>query len=93
MKNITTTLTLTLLTLVFLSQAAPAEQTLSYRDLVNRMIDLEQVAVLPEAGETCKQWASWDRSSRYDPDTGKYVNWAANNDGPQFIRQEKATRL
>ena len=88
MKNITTTLTLTLLTLVFLSQAAPAEQTLSYRDLVNRMIDLEQVAVLPEAGETCKQWASWDRSSRYDPETGKYVNWAANNDGPQFIRHE-----
>ena len=70
------------------SQSASAQETFSYKDLVHRLIDLEQVAVLPAAGETCAQWASWDRSSKYDAETGKYVNWGANNDGPNFIRQE-----
>jgi hypothetical protein len=65
-----------------------AEQTLTYADLIDRLVDLEAVATLPPAGETCQQWSSWDRSSRFDPATGKYVNWAANNDGPNFIRQE-----
>jgi len=60
----------------------------SYADLVERMIDLTHPATLPIPGERCAQWASWDRSSRYDEETGKYVNWAANNDGPMFIREE-----
>ena len=68
--------------------AAGAQQTLAYRDLVDRMADLEQLAVLPPEGETCRQWSSFDRGSRYDEASGKYVNWGANNDGPQFIRQE-----
>ena len=60
----------------------------SYADLVQRMIDLPQLAVLPAAGETCRQWSSWDRSSRYDAPSGKYIHWDANNDGPAFIRRE-----
>lgn len=68
--------------------AAAAEPAFSYADLVQRMIDLEHPATLPAAGEKCAQWASWDRSSRYDAETGKYVDWAANNDGPQFIRED-----
>ncbi len=67
---------------------AGAQQTLSYTDLIQRLSDLSQPAVLPVAGETCRQWSSWDRASRYDESTGKYVNWDANNDGPMFIRQE-----
>jgi hypothetical protein len=70
--------------------AAPAAayETLSYEDLICRMIDLEQLAVLPAPGETCAQWSSWDRNSRYDDATGTYINWSANNDGPNFIRDE-----
>ena len=67
---------------------APAAESLSYVDLVNRLIDLERLAVLPEPGERCAQWSSYDRASRYDEATGKYVNWGANDDGPQFIRKE-----
>ncbi len=63
-------------------------ETLTYADLVKRMIDLEYLAALPQPGETCQQWSSYDRASRYDEATGKYVNWDANNDGPMFIRQE-----
>ena len=65
-----------------------AQPSWSYADLVQRLIDLEHPATLPAAGEKCAQWASWDRSSQYDAQTDKYVNWAANNDGPQFIREE-----
>ena len=52
----------------------------------SRMTDLEHPAVLPAPGETCQQWSSWDRASKYDAATGKYVNWDANGDGGGFIR-------
>jgi hypothetical protein len=68
--------------------SASAEETLTYPDLVNRMTDLEHLAVLPAQGEKCAQWSSWDRASKYDEKTGKYVNWAANGDGGGVIRRE-----
>jgi len=67
---------------------AVAQQTLTYQDLVGWMTDLERLAAVPPVGETCRQWASYDRASRYDEGAGEYVNWSANNDGPMFIRQE-----
>jgi hypothetical protein len=59
------------------ARAATAQESLTYVDLVKRMIDLEHLAVLPQPGETCKQWSSYDRASRYDEATGKYVDWGA----------------
>ena len=66
-------------------RAAPA---LSYQDLARRLTDLERLAALPAPGERCKQWSSYDRRSRYDEKTGKYVYWHANGDGNGFIRKE-----
>ncbi len=77
-----------LLVLNSFAQTGAAQETATYADLVSRMLDLERLAVLPAGGETCKQWSSWDRGSRYDEATGKYVNWGANGDGNQFIRRE-----
>jgi hypothetical protein len=57
-------------------------------DLVHRLIDLEQLAVLPPAGEQCQQWSSYDRASRYDQENDQYIAWDANGDGGHFIRQE-----
>jgi hypothetical protein len=65
-----------------------AGQTLTYADLVRRMTDLAQLAVLPEPGEKCVQWSSYDRASQYDEKTGKYVRWDANGDGGGVIRTE-----
>jgi hypothetical protein len=68
-----------------------AETRLTYIDLVERLTDLERVAVLPEQGESCMQWSSYDRQSRYDAKTGKYVKWEANGDGyggTNWIRKE-----
>jgi hypothetical protein len=67
--------------------AAPAAaEDLSYVDLVGRLTDLEHLATLPPEGDTCAQWSSYDRRSRYED--GKYLDWAANGDGNGCIRTE-----
>lgn len=66
----------------------PAQEPLSYADLVKHLIDLERLATLPAAGETCRQASSWDRASQYNAASGKYVQWDANGDGGHVIRQE-----
>ena len=43
---------------------AQAQDKLSYVDLVKRLTDLERLATLPQPGEKCLQWASWDRNAR-----------------------------
>jgi hypothetical protein len=70
------------------ASTATAQQTLSYKDLLDRYTNLKHLAVLPAEGETCKQWSSWDRASKYDEAAGKYVHWDANGDGGGIIRRE-----
>ncbi len=67
-------------------QSAEVEYT--YADLVTRMMDLASLSELPRPGETCRQWSSYDRASRFDSNQGRYVAWDANGDGGQFIRRE-----
>ena len=67
---------------------AGAEEKFTYVDLVKRLTDLEHLAVQPPAGDTCAQWSSYDRASKYDEATGKYVKWDANGDGGGIIRKE-----
>lgn len=62
--------------------------TLSYPDLVNRLYDLERLAEPPVPGERSGTFSSYDRSSRYNADTGEYEAWDANNDGSGYVRQE-----
>lgn len=76
--------------LVLLAACARADtgQKLSYADLVGRLTDLEGLSVLPQVGERCEQWSSYDRASAYDSATGKYVKWDANGDGHGIIREQ-----
>ncbi|MFP4056486.1 MAG: glycoside hydrolase family 172 protein [Candidatus Brocadiia bacterium] len=60
----------------------------TYVELVERLTDLEALAVLPPRGEKCQQWSSYDRRSRYDAEKGAYVGWSANGDGNGVIRRE-----
>ncbi len=60
----------------------------TYVDLINRLTDLQHLAELPVPGEKCRQWSSYDRRSRYDADSGKYVHWFANGDGDGVIRKD-----
>ncbi|HVV73006.1 MAG TPA: DUF2961 domain-containing protein, partial [Verrucomicrobiae bacterium] len=64
------------------------EPSLSYTDLVHRLTDLEYLATVPSDGEACAQWSSYDRKSRYEAVTDKYVGWDANGDGGGVIRKE-----
>ncbi len=74
---------------LFLTTSGPAApDRLTYVDLVHRLTDLERLATLPAPGETCAQWSSYDRASKYDEASGKYVGWDANGDGDGFIRRE-----
>jgi len=74
--------------LVLCGGLAVSAETLSYTELVRRLTDFQYLATLPAAGEQCAQWSSYDRASRYDSATGKYVNWDANGDGDGYIRKE-----
>src|SRR5580765_8119009 len=65
-----------------------AERKLSYVDLLHRLTDLECLATLPAAGEQCAQCSSYDRKSRYDSASGKYLQWDANGDGDGITRKE-----
>jgi hypothetical protein len=71
-----------------ISCVAQTQQKLTYVDLVKRLTDLEHLATLPDPGETTRQWSSYDRASKYDEQTGKYLRWDANGDGGGIIRKE-----
>ncbi len=61
---------------------------LTYTDLVRRLVNLERLAEPPGAGERGGCCSSYDRRSRYNPETGTYEDWDANEDGSGFIRKE-----
>src|SRR5690349_13335402 len=65
-----------------------AQEAFTYVELVKRLTGLEHLAVLPDPGETTRQWSSYDRASRYDPQTDQYIGWDANGDGGGIIRKE-----
>jgi hypothetical protein len=73
---------------IFQASSATAAERLTYVDLVNRLTDLEYLATLPAVGEKCAQWSSYDRRSKYDSASGKYIDWSANGDGDGIIRKE-----
>ncbi|MHC4559257.1 MAG: DUF2961 domain-containing protein [Planctomycetota bacterium] len=73
---------------IFCGSSYAGGQSLTYIDLVNRLTDLEHLATLPAPGEKCVQWSSYDRRSKYDQASGKYVDWSANGDGDGIIRKE-----
>lgn len=78
-----------ILTLGLLGASALAsEQILTYEDLAARLTSMERLATLPGPGETCVQWSSYDRNSRYDAAADKYVAWDANGDGDGYLRKE-----
>ena len=73
---------------VFVHQFEAKPVSYTYVDLIERLTNLEQLAQLPDRGETSAEWTSRDRASSYDSVTGQYLNWGANNDGGGFIRNQ-----
>jgi hypothetical protein len=63
-------------------------QSFSYVDLVNRLTDLEHLAVIAPSGERGAQASSYDRASRYEAEQDRYIDWGANADGNGVIRHQ-----
>lgn len=82
-----------LITLLLVTTGVGEPPNLSYVDLVRRITDLTYLATLPATNDQCAQWSSYDRKSRYDKATGKYVDWDANGDGNGIIRREGNTEV
>lgn len=61
-----------------------------YTWFLNKLIDLDHLVVL-EHGQTCKQFSSYDRASRYDEASDQYVKWDANGDAGHYLRIDPAT--
>lgn len=72
----------------FITVISFSQDLQTYPDLVNRLYDLEYVAKPPVVGETSGTFTSYDRNSKYDEESGTYIDWAANGDGTGFIRKE-----
>ena len=65
-----------------------AAEAYTYPELVQRLTDLERLAVAPPVGERTAMASSYDRASRYDAEHDKYINWDANDDGTGVVRME-----
>ncbi|NQT82084.1 DUF2961 domain-containing protein [bacterium] len=69
--------------LVLLATSAGAAK-ITYVDMLDKMTDMKQLATLPQPGETCQQFSSYDRRS-VAPDK---PNWGANGDAGNFLRED-----
>lgn len=74
---------LRLLLLAILALPLHAE-TLTYKDLADRLTDLQHLATPPLKGEKTALASSYDRHSEYNAATDKYIEWGANSDGGGF---------
>lgn len=79
--------------MLFSSAQPPLAGTVTYTDLTKRLYDLKMLSITPLPGETGAQWSSYDRASKYDEASGKYVNWDANGDGGGIIRKENGKEV
>ncbi len=66
--------------------ATSVADDVSQADLLRRLIDVNHLVTPPPAGERTRMFSSYDRRSRIDGD-GNYVNWDANYDRAQYLRQ------
>jgi hypothetical protein len=75
---------------LLLCSCSIAGETFTYSNLLMRVVDLDRLPYLVR-GEECDQFSSYDQRSRYDEDTGKYIDWDANGDSGNYIRYDEAT--
>lgn len=57
-------------------------------ELLDNLTNLKKLAKKPSEDENSGTFSSYDRSSYYDSENDRYVNWDANEDGDGIIRKE-----
>lgn len=78
--------------LCLLPVTALADETLSYSDILDRMVGMQRLATSPVDGENSGCFSSRDRKSQYNEDTGRYEQWRANHDADGYL-DDKGTML
>jgi len=79
----------TAITTLFLAATVSfAEETITYKDVVSRLTDLERLATPVVVGEKTFASTSHDRGSKYNAKTDIYERWSSNGDGGGSIRRE-----
>ena len=73
--------------LVGLSGRAEAAGPRPYIAFLRDVVDLQALARRPAAGETCRQFSSYDRASRIG-ENGQKLDWGANGDAGNFLRED-----
>lgn len=63
-----------------------AAQTITFKSLLNEMVNRDTIARFPDPAYTCKQFSSYDRKS-ISPDDSE--TWFANGDASQYLRVEE----
>lgn len=49
---------------------------------------MKRLATIPDKGEKSGAFTSWRREAHYDRESGKYVNWHANDDCCGFVDED-----
>jgi len=80
-----------LLLALFLAAPLHAAEVRDYTYFVDELVNLDGLPLLQD-GVISAQASSYDRGSKYDAQTGEYVNWGANGDWGQYIREDEATK-
>ncbi len=76
---------------LLLVASSHATEVRDYTYFLNELVNLDDLPLTQE-GVISAQASSYDRASRYDPETDTYVNWAANGDAGQYIRINEETK-
>ncbi|UCD27800.1 MAG: DUF2961 domain-containing protein, partial [Planctomycetota bacterium] len=70
---------------------AATTEVKDYSYFLEKLVDLDGLPVLSE-GIQGKQFSSYDRASRYDEASGKYIQWDANGDAGKYISVDPRTQ-
>lgn len=60
---------------------------MTYRELLDRLVDMRALSMPPVPGERSGCFSSFDRRSQYLEPEDLYVDWDANDDGGGYIRE------
>lgn len=67
-----------------ISKLCAKERLISYDEIVTKLVSLDQLSILPEVGERAGMGSTYNRDSRYDPETDSYIYWDRNYDALYF---------
>jgi len=89
-RTLITVAVLSALAAGFFPAVSGAEEVMDQAYFLRQVVDLDRLCRV-EKGIVSGQASSYDRASRYDEETGEYLDWDANGDSGHYIRVDEET--